>query len=254
MSGGHAHALHVHGHSPVHRLAPEVKVGALVAYLLAVVLTPREAMWAFGVHAFLLLAVIVFAELPLGFVLRRMLIEIPFVMFAVLLPFIGGGERVDVGGLALSQDGLWAAWNILVKGTLGVGASVTLVATTEVPDVLRGLDRLRVPRMLTSIAAFMIRYLDVILGELRRMRTAMISRGHDPRWLWQTGAIATSAGALFVRSYERGERVYQAMLARGYTGKMPDLDTGRARPTEWAAAMGVPFTSWLVLALAVVGR
>ncbi|GIU92799.1 MAG: cobalt ECF transporter T component CbiQ [Acidimicrobiia bacterium] len=253
MSGTHLHVLHVHGHSPVHRLAPEVKVVAMLAFVVGVVATPREALWAFAIHAFFLVAVISFAELPFGFVFRRMMIEVPFVAFAVALPFLGGGPRIEVAGVLVSLEGLWGAWNILAKGTLGVGASVVLVATTEIPEILRGLDRLRVPRLLTSVAGFMIRYIEVLASELRRTRTAMASRGHDARWLWQVGPLAASAGALFVRSYERGERVYQAMLSRGYDGTMPQLDERRARGTEWAAALGLPLTTWMVALLAIVG-
>ena len=64
----------------------------------------------------------------------------------------------------------------------------------------------------------MVRYGDVITGEMRRMKIARESRGYDPRWIWQAKAVARSAGALFVRSYERGERVYLAMASRGYAG------------------------------------
>ena len=121
-------------------------------------------------------------------------------------------------GLSLSEPGLWAAWNIVAKGTLGVLAAIVLASTTPVADLLLGLERLRVPRVLTSIAGFMVRYLDVIAGEAARMRIARASRGYDPRWLWQARAIAASAGTLFVRSYERGERVHLAMCSRGYAG------------------------------------
>ncbi len=195
MSGGHLHALHVHRHSPVHRMAPEAKVAALFVFVLGVVATPREAMWAFAIHAFLLLAVVTFAELPVGFVLRRMTIELPFIAFALFLPFLGGGPQTAILGVGLSVEGLWGAWNIFAKATLGVGASVTLIATTEIPQLLHGLDRLRVPRLFTAIAGFMVRYIEVIAGEVQRTRTAMTARGHDPRWLWQVGPDG-SRGAL----------------------------------------------------------
>ena len=180
------------------------------------------------------MALVVVAGLPLTFVARRLVIELPFVAFAFLLPIIGQGERVDVLGVSLSVAGLWGAWNILVKGTLGVAASVVLAATTPMPEILRGLDRLRLPKVFVSICGFMIRYGDVISGEMRRMRVARESRGHDPRWIWQARAVASSAGALFIRSYERGERVYLAMVSRGYDGAMPVFDRHRAAGRDWA--------------------
>ncbi len=127
-----------------------------------------------------------------------------------------------------------------------------LVATTEVPHLLRGLDRLHIPRPITAISAFMIRYLDVISAELGRMRTAMAARGYDPRWIGQVRALGTAGGALFIRSYERGERVYQAMLARGFDGRMPDVGVTRARSADWAMALSVPLCAWLIALVAVV--
>ena len=123
--------------------------------------------------------------------------------------------HTEVLGMSLSVPGLWGAWNILIKGTLGVAATGLLVATTDVRDLLQALDRLHVPKAFTAIAGFMIRYGEVIAGELRQMRIARISRGHDPRWIWQARAVAATAGTLFIRSYERGERVYLAMASRG---------------------------------------
>src|SRR5690606_5668498 len=97
---------------------------------------------------------------------------------------------------------------------------------------------LRMHRVLVGIIAFRFRYLDVLSDQLGRMRRAMTARCHDPRWLWQACPIASSTGALFVRSYERGERVHQAMLARGFTGTMPDIDDRRAGGRDWATAGG----------------
>ena len=106
-----------------------------------------------------------------------MVIEVPFVLFALLMPFVASGPRVDVLGLTLSEPGLLAGWGLLVKGTLGVMASLTLAATTEPRDLLVGLERLRVPAQLVQIIGFMIRYLDVVTDEMRRMRIARESRG-----------------------------------------------------------------------------
>ncbi|HEX6231457.1 MAG TPA: cobalt ECF transporter T component CbiQ [Actinomycetota bacterium] len=248
MSGPHAHALYVHGHSPVHGLAPECKLAAQLLFVIAVVATPREAFWAFAVYAAILAAVIRLAELPVGFVLKRLVIEVPFVLFAVLLPFIGGGERADVLGVSLSVEGLWGAWNILAKATLGLGASIIVAATTTMPGFLRGFERLHLPRPLTSTASFMIRYFDVIADEMRRMRIGRQARGYDPRWIWQARAVAASAGSLFIRSYERGERVYQAMLSRGFTGSLPRLDEAPTTASAWAAALSIPALAALVAA------
>ena len=105
-----------------------------------------------------------------------------------------------------------------------------LVATTDVRDLLQALDRLHVPRAFTAITGFMIRYGEVIVGDLRQMRVARISRGHDPRWIWQARAVAANAGTLFIRSYERGERVYLAMASRGLRRRSRDGPAQRTHP------------------------
>ena len=253
MGGVHGHQLFVHGHGALYRLAPELKVAATLLFVVAVVLTPRTAFWAFGAYAVLVATVIVLAGLPARYVLRRLVFEVPFVLFAVFLPFIGQGERVDVLGLSLSVQGLWGAWNIVVKGTLGVAASIVLAATTTVPELLRGLDRLRMPKVITAIMGFMIRYGDVIVDDMRRMKIARQSRGYDPKWIWQAKGVAAAAGALFIRSFERGERVHVAMLARGYDGTMPVIDGDRQRPVaDWVRALIVPVITALIATVALV--
>ena len=122
-------------------------------------------------------------------------------------------------GLSLSAEGLWGAWNIVAKATLGLAVSIIVAATTTMPEFLRGFERLHMPRAFTSTLGFMIRYTDVIADEMRRMKVARESRGYDPRWLWQAKAVGSAAGAMFIRSYERGERVHLAMLSRGYAGR-----------------------------------
>lgn len=249
MGGGHSHPLYRDGHSVVHRTPAEVKVVCLVVFVLAVVATPREMFWPFGIYVLIILAVWQAAHIPLRWVLPRMLIEVPFVILAVLLPFAEGGERVDVLGMHLSVPGLYAAWGIVIKGTLGVAASLTFAATTTSRELPLALSRLRVPGLITSMLVLMIRYIDVLSAEASRMRMARISRGDSPRTLHQVGATAKSVGALFLRSYERGERVYLAMLSRGYDGQVPQLALG---PGSAAAATSRQWATTLIPAAAAV--
>lgn len=251
MGAGHAHPLYLAGHSPVHRLPPQVKIVAAVSGLICVVATPREAFGAFGGYLAVLAGVWLVAGIPPRWLASRALIEAPFVVLAVLLPFAEAGERVVWLGLSLSQPGLLAAWNILAKGTLGVLTSLTLAATTPLPDLLLGLQRLRAPGVVVTICTLMLRYLDVIAGEARRMRTARISRGHNPRFLWQAGAVARGIGTLFIRGYERGERVHLAMLSRGWTGIMPTLAQRPASARQWAAGL-TPVACAAALALSAL--
>lgn len=229
MSAGHGHRLHFHGHSSIHRAEPHLKLLILLGFMLVVVATPREWFPVFVLYLVALSAVIRVSRVPFGYLAKRLVIEVPFLVFAILLPFVAAGPRVEVLGVSVSGAGLLAAWGLLVKGTLGVLASLTLAATTEPTDVLHGLQRLRMPDLIVQIMGFMIRYLDVVSGELGRMLVAMRSRGCDPRSPRHWPVLARSLGALFIRSYERGERVHLAMLSRGYTGTLPATSSGGAR-------------------------
>jgi cobalt/nickel transport system permease protein len=251
VGGGHTHAV-VEGPSDsfVARLDPSVKIACLVAFLFAVVATPAPQVWAFAVFLALVLGVAALARMPVRVLVRRLAIEVPFVAFAIAMPFVGHGPHVTVFGVSLSEPGLWAAWSILAKATLGVLATSLLAWSTPVADVLAGLEALHVPSALVAIASFMVRYLDVVGSELRRLQIARVSRGDDPRWLWQGRAVASTAGTMFVRSFERGERVHQAMLARGFDGHMPH--TAAVRTRRWWPALAWPLVGWAVAATAMI--
>jgi cobalt/nickel transport system permease protein len=252
VGGTHSRGLVSDDHGRLHGVAAHCKVVAAISFIAAVVVTPRQQWWAFLLHAVILTGAAMYAELPIGQLARRLTIELPFISFALLLPLLGRSPKVEVIGLSLSEPGLWAAWGIIAKGTLGVGTTIVLASTTPVPQLIAAFERLRVPRTLTAITSFMIRYLDIVTVEMQRMRIARESRGDRSRWLWQARAVASSAGALFVRSYERGERVYLSMESRGYNGSMPSA-AGADLEVRWLASLlptlaatAIAATAWIV--------
>lgn len=214
MSAGHAHGgglasveAAAAGDSPVHRLDPRAKILGLIGLVVVSVATPVGAWAAFGAYLAALVVLTAVARLRTGFVARRMAVELPFVLAAAVLVLVRG-----------SQEGLTLAARI----TTSVLAMVLLSSTTPFPQLLRGFERLRAPSLMVMIVAFMWRYLHVIGEEVRRMRVAREARGYAPRNLWQArSAIGGTIATLFIRSLERGERVYLAMLSRGYTGGIP---------------------------------
>lgn len=220
MGAPHGHRLHFHGHSPLHRAPAHLKVAFLVFFMLLVVATPVSWLPAFVGYAGVLAVLVALSGVPVLYLARRMVIETPVLVFAALLPFIAAGPDVDVLGLSLSAAGLAAGGGLVMKATLGVLSSLLLAATTDPRDLLVGLERLRVPVQLVQIMGFMVRYLDVVSDELRRMKTARESRGFTARNPRHWAVIGRSAGALFIRSFERGERVHLAMISRGYDGSV----------------------------------
>ena len=218
---GHGHALYYATSSPLHRVGSHVKILMLVGFMIIVVATPGHWYAAFAGYLGVLLVAVAVSRVPVRYLAPRLMVEVPFVVFALLLPFVAYGPRTEIFGLSVSATGLVAAWTLLAKATLGVIGGLILSATTEPQEMVKGLERLRLPNTLVQIMSFMVRYLEVVGDDLRRQHIALASRGfsaHDPR---QWPILARSAGALFIRCYERGERVHLAMLSRGYNGRLP---------------------------------
>jgi cobalt/nickel transport system permease protein len=242
--------MYHHGASRLHRLPAQVAIATTFGFVFAVVLTPREVVWAFAAFACIVVSAIVMARLPPGFVAARLLVLVPFLLAAATLPQLEGPPDALWG---LSREGLWDAWNIAAKGILGASASIVLAATHEPPDLVAGLERLRVPRVVTAIMGFMIRYLELVVGEVARMRVAMRSRGHHARGIGGVAPMGQALGSLFIRVYERGERVYLAMASRGYHGTMP-ASGAVASAGAWVAGAAVVAVAATVAAVAAVTR
>ena len=212
----------------------------VLAFISVSVSTPITRWPAFVAFFLLLVAAALASKIPLLLLFKRALIEIPFIFFAILMPFFGTGEKFEIAGIELYREGLLAGTSIVVKGTLGVFAAVILSTTTTAREILRGLERLKLPAVMVQIASFMLRYVNVISDEMERMKVARESRGFVATGIKHWKVLATSAAALFIRSYERGERVHLAMLSRGFDGNLPSLDNNKATQRQWFTALSLP--------------
>jgi cobalt/nickel transport system permease protein len=213
--------------SPIHRLDPRAKVLGLLAVTVVAVTTPFALWPVWAACGAVLAAVALTAKVDARTIWRRARVVLPFVVaVAVFIPFFrAGGREWALGPFTVSEAGLETFLSVAAKAGIGTVSAVLLGATTTFPDALRALEAMRVPRLFTLIAAFMYRYLFVIVDEVQRMRAALASRGYRPRCAWQVWAAGRVVSALFLRSYGRGERVYLAMISRGFGGAMPQLDT-----------------------------
>ena len=229
---GHSHVFFVHAESGVHRLAPECKVVATVLFVFAVVATPREAIWAFALDAVILArSSRSLAHVPFGRLARRWLIEVPFLAFAVFLPFVGHGPYVEVGFLTLSEPGLWGAWNIVVKGTIGVAAILAADRDHHRPRTAAGAgpaagadSRWSASRASWSGTARC--WPMICAGCGSPGCPAVTTRAGSGRCAASPGP----AGALFVRSYERGRTGVRGDAGQGLRVRAGSrLDTGGRR-------------------------
>ena len=201
------------GQSAIHRLDARAKIALAVTLLLLSVSTPAGAWTAFAGYAVFLAGAQAWARVSFARVWRRVRPALPFIILLALCLVMG--ELLQPGRWADSRDTLRV---LLVKCALAVWTMSLLGCTTGWPQLLEGLARLGVPRMLVMLAGFTARYVALFSAEAARMKRARDSRGYRGRWIWQAQTLGHMLGTLFLRSFERGERVYLAMVARGFDG------------------------------------
>ena len=230
----------------VHQIPPHIKILAGLLFIIVAVSTDITNWPAFVAYFAIIITITQIAKLPIITVFKRSLIEVPFIFFALLMPFFGTGEVIEIGSISLYVNGLLAGASIVVKGTLGILVAINLSATTTAREILNGLETLKMPTPMVQIASFMLRYVNVVNDEMLRMAVARASRGFEATGIRQWPVLATAAGALFIRSYERGERVHLAMIARGYQGDLPKTEKINNSARYWAIGLAVPFIALII--------
>jgi len=210
----------------VHRLDPRTKLLCSLAFILAVVLTPAGTWKAYAVYLLIMLGLILLSRLPIKYVAKRSLVIFPFViMVAIFMPFFKQGQEAvsyDIGAwhIAITYEGLAVLINVVVKSWLCILCLIILSSSTKFEKLLHGMYRLKVPQVFVQITSFMYRYMFVLADQAMRMQMARDSRnfGLNRRNIFKT--MGNMIGMLFIRSYERAERIYAAMLSRGYNGEI----------------------------------
>ena len=216
--------------SPAHRADARLKIILAIAAILGIALLPVGAFAAYGLVWLALIVASTLAHLgPLRLV-RGSWVVLPFVLVAVPLLFTRPGEVLltfELGPLSLNitDTGLIDMFSIMAKSWLSVQAALLLAYTTPFADLVDALRALRLPAIIVSIISFMYRYLAVLTDEAGRMSRARAARSaaapqgrSGGSFGWRARVTGAMVGSLFIRSYERSERIYAAMLARGFRG------------------------------------
>jgi cobalt/nickel transport system permease protein len=139
------------------------------------------------------------------------------------LPFFKQGQvaaSYDIGAwhIAITDEGLAVLVNVIIKSWLCILCLIVLSSSTKFEELLHGMYRLKVPRVFVQITSFMYRYIFVIADQAMRMQMARDSRNYDLSRSNIFNTLGNMIGMLFIRSYERAERIYAAMISRGYNG------------------------------------
>lgn len=234
------------GISLIHQLDPRVKLLTTIAIILSNVFLPDGAWLAFFFTWVVILVLTMLAKMTPGFVLKRSLVAVPFALVAFTVMFTLPGTELTQfhlfgWTLSISVEGLVRFISILVRAWLSVQIAILLTATTSFPDLAHGLRHLYVPLILIAVLSFMYRYLFVLSEEAERLlqaraaRSARLPGGKRTSVLWRAKNAGNMVGQLFLRSYERSDRVYQAMLARGFEGEFLTLNPHEMTGKDWGA-------------------
>ncbi len=228
--------------SPIHRLDGRVKLVFTLAFLLCCSLLPVGSWPAYLLLFSILVAVAVVSNVGFVYLLKRSALALPFLLAALPLVFQAKGTfiHLTIGDLviSLSHDGFIHFVSLGIKSWLSVIAAVLLASTTSFNELLLAFRSLKTPRLLVAVLGLMWRYLFLMVDEVDRLARARLSRsGRNPRsrtqaggsLIWRARVTGSMTGSLFIRSIERSERVYQAMLARGYDG---EIRTVKETPLE----------------------
>lgn len=231
--------------SLVHVLDPRVKVVVTLLFIVSNALLPDGAWLAALVAWGMVLWGEHLARLPPGYVLKRSFIVIPFTLAAITVIFNVPGSPVatwhwGARTIIVTDAGLVRFASILVRSWLSVQMAILLTAVTRFPDLMHALLHLRVPHILISIIGFMYRYLFVLADEATRLLRAREARSARPvagggggSIKWRASVTGSMIGQLFLRSFERSDRVYNAMVARGYQGQLLTMNPHVMSSLDW---------------------
>jgi len=249
-------------HSPAHRADARLKILFIVATVLGIALLPVGAFVAYAVVWLVLVGASTIAQLGPLRLARGSWVVLPFVLVAVPLLFTRPGEVLltfELGplGLTITDAGLRDMLSIMAKSWLSVQAALLLAYTTAFADLIDAIRALSVPAIIVSIISFMYRYLAVLTDEAGRMSRARQARSAAAptgqtggSMTWRARVTGAMVGSLFIRSYERSERIYAAMLARGFTGTFhtAELPRPEGRSLAW---FGIALAAVVVFVIAV---
>lgn len=238
------------GTSVIHSLDPRVRlvVAAVCATGLAMARRPETAWLGLALAAMLLFM----SRPPLRELFRRVVLVNVFILFLWLtVPLtMPGDPALSWGSLALSRQGIDLTMLVTLKSNAILWLFLALVASMDSPTLGHALARLRFPSKLVFLFLFTYRYLHVIADEWNRLRTAAALRGFVPRTGMHTyRTFAYMLGMVFVQSFERAGRVYEAMLLRGFSGVFRSVTRFEARPRDAVFALSMLVCAGALLVL-----
>lgn len=252
--------------SLIHQLDPRVKLVFTLAFILTTSLLPFGAWAAYILLFAIVLSVEMLSELGIPYVLGRAFLAAPFVLAALPLVFTVAGTpllQFSIGPwtLTMTAQGVERLASIALKSWLSVQIAIVLAATTPFPQLLVAMRGIHIPRLLVAIIGLMWRYIFVLADEVGRLLRARAARsGASPQpgtrvggsLGWRARTTGGMAGNLLMRGFERGDRIYAAMSARGYDGEVRAFALPPVPTSQWLGTGIAVLVLLLILVLAIL--
>jgi cobalt/nickel transport system permease protein len=214
---------HRSGTSLVHQADPRLKLIILITYILSVAVVPEKFLKSYLVLAVIPLTLSLLSGISLWHYFQKLSKLYPMIFFITfILPFIPdeGTPVFSLGWIHLFQAGLNNFLMINIKSILVIFMSIVLTTTTDFNLLLKALEKLRIPGIVIIVLAFMYRYIFLLIDEAERNFFAYQSRHINLPLGGKIKSLAKQIAVIFLRTFERGERIYLAMEARAFTGKI----------------------------------
>jgi cobalt/nickel transport system permease protein len=217
-----------------HRLTPRSRLLCTLILMFAIALTLNGRWWTWAIYGIWSAIAVLISRVHLPTLLKRVAIEFVFINVVVIGSlFNPNGEVLFQWGLIrITTEGLVVLGSVSLKAFLSLLTLNVLVLTTSISALLHALVELKTPPLLVAILSSMYRYVSVLMDEFNSMQRAARSRNLMSNPKRQRQIIGNMIGSLFLRTYDRGDRVHQAMLARGYQGLPPRLETPQTRKID----------------------
>lgn len=206
--------------TPLHRLDPRAKLLTTVVFIFSVVSYGKyeiSGLLPFFIYPAVLIGL---GNLPIGYLLRKLLFISPFVLFiGIFNPWFDQATMIQLGPLGIS--GGWLSFcSLLLRFTLTVGAALMLIATTGFTSICMAMEKLGAPRVFTVQLLLLYRYLFVLIGETIRIIRAYSLRSFNRRGKIPYRVFLQILGNLLLRTIDRAQRIHMAMLSRAFTGEI----------------------------------
>ena len=225
--------------SPVHKIDPVIKLPAALLIILAIVSQPSARLVPFAIYGILVALLVLLSKIPFVFVVKRILLVMPFVLFAAVFYPISVKLTDKSIVLSLYHPAVMKGIAILIKAVLSVTVLVVLVSSERFHNLISAMRRLKMPAVVCVTSALMYRYIFILADE--SMKTTQARQSRTPGKLRQNRlrVFGNQMAMVFLRSWERSITIYNSMLSKGFTGDFPSAGREKIKAGQLVAFFAI---------------